>query len=502
MNIAFGKIIITPKNDGVNVSMAGYTRSFPAQGKLDDIYARGMLIEEEPRFEISNSSKSFESLESPKRFLILSLDFLKVPLSISQYIKQKLTKVPEFKLKPENIMIHAIHTHSAPDLTGEFYWPGSFLNVFRGIMFGVNRNDRYIVYFTDRIIKMVRKMVLHLEPSQIAIAHQKITEDILINRRNPIRKSKKDLWVLVCRSQQNGHITGILGHFPMHPTTLSFQNNKLSADYPGRFCAKIENTFDQKTHAIFITGAAGDLNPITTCGTDFDVLENDPKARLSVYEQLGTYEHTQKIGFLLAKKAINLANSIPKDQYYDSFTFQSHENKFPIYIQDKQPFIYNWGRWLQNKLFFYLKRAFLFPIATLHSKGRSPNFPGMMLERASLSIDFQHRLKVWTIIQFVKCQFFQKSNQSQREPLYILGIPGEVFEDLGKKLKQAVPQNTFRSKNILLFQNTNDWVAYLFELKDYLIQGGYESIVSASPTCGTEILKSFKKVFSATENAT
>ena len=44
MRVSFNKIIISPK-DFIGRPMAGYTRKNPCLGKLDDIYAYGVLIE-------------------------------------------------------------------------------------------------------------------------------------------------------------------------------------------------------------------------------------------------------------------------------------------------------------------------------------------------------------------------------------------------------------------------------------------------------------------------
>ena len=43
MNVAFNKIKITPK-DYIGKPMAGYARKDPCLGKLDDVHAYGVLI--------------------------------------------------------------------------------------------------------------------------------------------------------------------------------------------------------------------------------------------------------------------------------------------------------------------------------------------------------------------------------------------------------------------------------------------------------------------------
>ena len=112
MRVAFNRIKITPENY-IGMAMAGYTRPDPCLDKLDNIYAHGVLI---------------EATNKNKNLLLISLDLLKVPLSIANYIKRKIKDEFSF-LNPSLILIHSTHTHSAPDLTGEFYWPGGFFNI-------------------------------------------------------------------------------------------------------------------------------------------------------------------------------------------------------------------------------------------------------------------------------------------------------------------------------------------------------------------------------------
>ena len=93
--------------------MAGYTRENPCLGKLDDIHAYGVLI----NVDISNNKHNL---------LIISVDTLKLPLSIVEYVKKRL--ISQFnQLKPDEIFLHATHTHASFDLTGEFYYPGGLV---------------------------------------------------------------------------------------------------------------------------------------------------------------------------------------------------------------------------------------------------------------------------------------------------------------------------------------------------------------------------------------
>jgi hypothetical protein len=80
--------------------------------------------------------------------------------------------------------------------------------------------------------------------------------------------------------------------------------------------------------------------------------------------------------------------------------------------------------------------------------------------------------------------------------LSIITIPGELFFAIGKSLLNASPSGF---ANTLLFQNTQDWIAYLFTLKEYIEEGGYEVTPSFSPLCGYFIEKEILKLMSKNE---
>ncbi|MFX0058739.1 MAG: hypothetical protein ACFE8J_10610, partial [Candidatus Heimdallarchaeota archaeon] len=86
--------------------------------------------------------------------------------------------------------------------------------------------------------------------------------------------------------------------------------------------------------------------------------------------------------------------------------------------------------------------------------------------------------KCKTIIQYVIIQ--AKSNLSEKR-LSILTVPGELFESIGNKLFN---KSVTSSKNTFIFQNAQDWIAYLFTLQEYIEEGGYEVTPSFSPLCG------------------
>ena len=76
-------------------------------------------------------------------------------------------------------------------------------------------------------------------------------------------------------------------------------------------------------------------------------------------------------------------------------------------------------------------------------------------------------------------------------------IPGELFEDIGKFLYKY---SVTGKNNTYIFQNTQDWIAYLFPLKEYVNEGGYEPIPSFSPICGDYIKNEMKNLIDNIKN--
>lgn len=459
MKVAFSKIIITPK-DYLGRPMAGYSRKHPCLGLLDNLHAYGALVE----------------FNNRNPLLLISVDILKLPLSIVEYLKKRL--ISKFKaLKSELILVHATHTHSSFDLTGEFYYQGGTFGFMKGVMFADNKSDDYIVWIVHRIISMVDDLFKNLKPCKIAWNKKGFNPDLVINRRWPLRKTIPDLGIISFKSQNDNELIGIIISYACHPTTLSYLNYKLSADYPGKIISRFEELTNKKTKVIYINGPSGDINPITTSGTNFNKIEKD---KTLTYDQLGTYEHTKKIGYKIAEEALKMVQSIGEDEFTEIESINISKKELLIPQKDAKYFS---KVWLSNKLKWIIKKAFLFKIAKFDKE--RVNFPLFTTERKH----FRNYGK--TIIEYLNL----KAKNGKK--LGILTIPGELFEDIGKNLSQKSPNP---SKDIFIFQNTQDWIGYLFNLETYIKEGGYEPFMCYSPLCGEYIEKCTIKLFKNIKN--
>ena len=461
MKVAFGKIKITPK-EVIGTSLAGYSQPKPCDGKLDDIYAHGVLIEDV----ILNNIK--------KKMLFLSLDLVQISLVLSDYIKEQI-KEEVFSLGSAQILIHATHTHKAPDVTGLFYKPGNWGARIKGLMVGHNRNDRYLVWMTFQIVKMVKSLVNELKPCKMAWTKEVFNPNLVINRRHPTRKVKAKLGVISFKDLETDNLIGFIINYGCHPTTLQRQSTKLSADYPGRVVYKVEELTKNKIKAVYFNGPSGNLNPITTCGTNFEVLE---KNRKPVFEQKGTYEHTKRIGFKIGEKALKLAQSIPKEEYFENLEFKSYLRMFWIPMKD---YSYISKVLLSNKLVFMLKKYVILPIAMIHDDDKEPNFPGLAIKKRG------YKINLYTYLHYFKLTL---SSNSQKKEMSIIGVPGEIFEEIGDyllKISHTGSEDTF------IFQNT-DSMGYIFPFEEYKSQGGYEPLASFSPNMGEAVINEFTKL--------
>jgi len=472
MKVAFGKIILTPK-DYIGRNLAGYVPVVKCDGILDDIYARGVI---------------FESPHQTEKFLIISLDFLKFSMKLSNYIKDKIYNL--YKIPQNQILLHATHTHKSLDLGNEYGLAGNALKFIKNLLFGQYFSDnKYKIWVSNQIVLLVGYLLKQIkkgEPCKISWKKETIQENIIINRRHPEIESKSQLGIISFRGLSDDKLIGIIINFGTHPTTLNNTVSKLSADYPGRVCARVEQETNDEVSAVFFTAHAGDLNPITTCGDDFKTLTEDMSP---IYDQMGTYKHTKKIGYFLGDKALEIAKAIPSEDYHTDFDFTAYNQFFEIPFEDYKKY---WtSNSLKSRILHIIKKYFLFRLPIFMASQNPPNFT---------SFNFRyhgHKIFTKTQIQYFILRAFSNSNNKEKS-LSITAIPGELFEEIGKKI---LKNSLTGAENSFIFQNSNDWVGYLFPLKEYILVGGYEPAASFSPLTGAYVQNNFMKLVHKIKNS-
>jgi hypothetical protein len=135
--------------------------------------------------------------------------------------------------------------------------------------------------------------------------------------------------------------------------------------------------------------------------------------------------------------------------------------------------------WLGNRLVHFVKRYILFPVALLLGDVNEPNFPGFAAKHRGFK-----EVCAYTQIQYIR---MEASGENGKSELAITGVPGELFEDIAKLFYDRTPAGP---ASTFIFQTSNDWIAYLFPLNEYIL-GGYEPFASYSSICGTWVKRKY-----------
>jgi hypothetical protein len=132
----------------------------------------------------------------------------------------------------------------------------------------------------------------------------------------------------------------------------------------------------------------------------------------------------------------------------------------------------------------FVKKWLMFPIAMAHPEKQEPNFPGLAVKAAPFSLKRGYNINVYTVIQYTRLKFSKSKSPKETREMTIMGVPGELFEDIEKNLLKKSPSGP---DNTFIIQNANDWCAYLYPLKEYISQAGYEPLASTTPLAGPAV---------------
>ena len=336
-------------------------------------------------------------------------------------------------IRPENIMIHATHTHSGPksDLSAP-------------------KAKEYLIRAADAAIIADG----NLKPSKITAGRSE-EERVSFNRRlkcidgtthmcwetfepgfvigplGPIDPELKTISII-----QDNKTAGVLINFGCHATTLTGNNWLYSADYPGYIAESVKRIHGNAIIPIFLNGPCGNVTQV-----DYKVGFPD------------TYEECQRIGYILGVTAMESMN---KDEKVDGSVVCVSREMVPlkrIAITKEQ---YEWAKVIMRKV----------------------ELEGMPPAQADGIPDAEYA-KVW--LEMYKTQ----EQVDSLEVMVILiggvafvGLPGEVFCEFGMEIKKASP-----FKNTLVMGLTNDNRDY-FPTKISFTQGpeGFTPMITGYET--------------------
>lgn len=238
MRAGVGETDITPP---LGLPMWGYAaRKEPAQGILDPLYARAIVLE-------ANLNRlAIVSLDLGRTFSLKSLQWLRT--------------TARQELGINCLLLCATHTHSAPVLRDEY--PESALPTWE------EETLQKIARVLAMAIQNLQEVHIGIGYGAVAIGHNRLRLEpdgkVTWFSSNPhgIPTSPVDPTVAVMRvDSTDRRPLAIIVHHACHPVVFDAINLNYSADFPGVTVRAVRESFESKPICLFLQGASGDINP-------------------------------------------------------------------------------------------------------------------------------------------------------------------------------------------------------------------------------------------------
>ena len=280
----------------------------PSKEKKGDLFARAMVFQ-----------------QGKTRFAIVNVDNLGWT-SILGNKSRALIK----GIAPENVLIGATHTHSAPDAYG---FPD---------MSGKSYADlKYLDWCVQQIADAVNEASSKLQPALLKVAMDEAKGKIAYNYYAPALYDPRCgiIQAIATTGAQAGKPIATLVNYAVHPEVLGSDRGILSPDMIGPLYQRIESTIGGV--ALFMNGAQGGM---VTADTRLEYGKEGQGQK-----EANTWEECIRIGELLADEAMRIVAKAPvldKPLLYCT----SREIEFPIeseimrYILSHSPLKYEGKR--------------------------------------------------------------------------------------------------------------------------------------------------------------
>ncbi len=226
MKIGFSYKIITPP---AGMELGGYAKQRKCDAVHDELFCKCVVLQQQG-----------------VKFVLLALDLLCVDVSLYDGICNELEKRG---VKHQNIIISAIHSHSAP--RGIVPEKGELKDINRQNIPDDDIYEPYILNIIKNTVEAYDIAVSSLEKFKIRTA-QDDSFNIGSERHNG--KNAKGTFTVIDFLTESGKRL-VVYNFPCHPTVMNADNLSVSAD----FVADIQGLL-RVDMSVFINGAAGDIS--------------------------------------------------------------------------------------------------------------------------------------------------------------------------------------------------------------------------------------------------
>ena len=232
-------------------------------------------------------------LESRTRKLcIVQPDLEIATLPWTQKIRQGIER--RCGIAPDDIMVHLPQSHSTPPL-GNFVIDEALPNIPPELEYLRGSQSEYCEYAVGKILSCVEAADKALHPVQLG-AGRAVRDDLAFNRRGVTRdggivmpgqfsRASRPLGPtdiaflegptdpevgMVCLRDEKMKMSAMLLHFTCHPVNVfATQHHTVSPDWPGVWCAGMQEECGETCVPLVLNGCCGNINPWPAFHADF-----------------------------------------------------------------------------------------------------------------------------------------------------------------------------------------------------------------------------------------
>lgn len=241
--------------------------------------------------------KSMALRVGQRTLVIVGSDLLIMPPDVARIVSNRAKT--ELKLERSDLMFTATHTHSSIGA-----WSGGYI----GESFNGPHNPLVTDWIAQQVFQSIALAVQDLQPGSIGMGSLPISH--FVRNRLVGEKGTVDPDFMLIRVEQASGKKALIGSYNAHATCLGGSNLEVSADYPGYWQRKLEQSeFDL---AIFLAGSVGSHSYRNVEGEKFEKPRHLGEALVdSVQASLPTIQMKDSI----AVRSITLKISLPEFQF-------------------------------------------------------------------------------------------------------------------------------------------------------------------------------------------
>lgn len=343
-------------------------------------------------------------------FVVVSVDLCLVTREWVHKVRREAERL--LGLPPTQLLVVATHTHSGPDSFGHWEDIDPAVEPFL---------EGQVVTVIQRALERMRPAVLRWGDGVLA--------GRTLNRPDPTGPVDPQVAVLAVDSDPDRLPIATVVNFACHPIVVGSHNRRYSADFPGYVCRAVEARTSKAAVAMFLNGAAGNINPAGlpyTLGRDVSALAKQARS-MKKYRSIRSFSAARKLGQEIAEVAISARSLAHAGSQDVGHAFET-ELKLPIKADPD--------------LRTYFEHTSLHPAGQDKLRGR------VTVDTSVGAIRLGDRALVW--------------------------LPGEPFVEIGLELKRIALGLGLEA---VVAGYANDYRGYLLRESDYL-QTRYEQVAT------------------------